>query len=156
MRNRLLILSFTYFIVGCKNKEVIPENVLPPQKMQTVLWDMMRADQFLSDYVLNKDISLKKEIESIKLYQQIFTINHVTKEKFQTSFAFYQSHPSFLKIIMDSIANTTAARAAPVEIKNRVPVTDSLNNAISPLVKKDTTRFLKKRKKIRIQKGQGL
>ena len=151
MRNGLLILYFTYFIAGCKNKEVIPENVLPPQKMQAVLWDMMRADQFLSDYILNKDTSLKKELESIKFYQQVLAINHVSKKKFQTSFAFYQSHPSFLKTIMDSIANTPAARAAPAEIKNRVPITDSLNNAVAPLVKKDTNRFLRKTKKIRIQ-----
>ncbi len=152
MRTILLIFSFTYFIVGCKNKEMIPENVLPPQKMQAVLWDMMRADQFLSDYILNKDTSLKKETESIKLYQQVLAINHISKEKFQTSFAFYQSHPSFLKTIMDSIANTTTtARAAPAEIKNRVPVEDSLNNAVAPLAKKDTARVLRKRKKIRIQ-----
>ena len=151
MRTILLIFSFTYFIVGCKNKEMIPENVLPPPKMQAVLWDMMRADQFLSDYILNKDTSLKKETESIKLYQQVLAINHVSKEKFQTSFAFYQSHPSFLKTIMDSIANTTTARAAPAEIKNRVPVTDSLNNAVAPSAKKDTNRFLRKTKKIRIQ-----
>ena len=54
MRTGLLIITILFF-AGCKNKNAVPGNILPQSKMQAVIWDMMRADQFLTDYVLNKD-----------------------------------------------------------------------------------------------------
>ena len=58
MRISLLIVLLLIFTGGCKNNNGIPNSVLPQKKMQAILWDMMRADQFLADYVLNKDSSL--------------------------------------------------------------------------------------------------
>ena len=104
MRNGLLIVLLIFFTVGCKNKNGVPGSVLPPEKMQVILWDMMRADQFLTDYVLNKDSSLNKTTESLKYYQQIFAIHKISKEEFQHSFFYYKSHPILLKAIMDSIS----------------------------------------------------
>ena len=147
MRTGLMILYISYFIAGCKSKDEIPGNILPQKKMQAVLWDMMRADQFLADYILNKDTSLKKKTESIKLYQEIFDINKITKENFQQSFAFYQSHPALLKIIMDSIAVITTR--SPYERKNQEPVTDSLNKPVKPFISADSVPVLKKPIKIR-------
>lgn len=114
MKAGLLILFFSVVIVSCKRKNKIPGDVLPPQKMEAVLWDIMRADKFLSDYVFYTDTSKEKKAESIKLYQQVFTIHDITKEKFQHSFSWYKSHPAFLKSIMDSL-NSNAA-SAPTKI----------------------------------------
>ena len=66
MRTGLLIAVVLFFAAGCKNKNGIPNSVLPQKKMQAILWDMMRADQFLADYILNKDSSLNKTTESLK------------------------------------------------------------------------------------------
>lgn len=129
MRTGLLIALVVIFTAGCKSKNAVPNNVLPQKKMQAILWDMMRADQFLADYVLNKDSSLNKTTESLKYYQQIFAIHKTSKEEFQHSFSFYKSRPVLLKAIMDSISNPpgdTAALAKP----------DSV--ATSPTIKKDT------------------
>ena len=101
MRTGLLIITILFF-AGCKNKNAVPGNILPQSKMQAVIWDMMRADQFLTDYVLNKDTALKKQTESIKLYQQILAINKVSKEEFERSFNYYKSHPLLLKVIINS------------------------------------------------------
>lgn len=103
-----------------------------------ILWDMMRADQFLADYVLNKDSSLKKIPESLKYYQQIFAIHKVSKEEFQHSFSFYQSHPVLLKALMDSIST-------PV---NDVPKQLTKPDTISPIPGQDTSRMKKRKKPI--------
>lgn len=103
MRNSLLIIFILFFTVGCKDKHGVPGGVLSQKKMQIILWDIMRADQFLTDFVLNKDSSLNKTTESLKYYQQIFAIHKINKEEFQHSFSFYKSHPALLKEIMDSI-----------------------------------------------------
>lgn len=123
---KILLIGFTFFLLtGCKSKNAVPSNILPQKKMQAILWDMMRADQFLADYVLNKDTSLKQDKESIKLYQQIFAINKVSKEDFQRSFSYYKSHPLLLKVVMDSIANTPA---------------EMIVDTVKPLIKKDTLK----------------
>ncbi|HUR66010.1 MAG TPA: DUF4296 domain-containing protein [Chitinophagaceae bacterium] len=92
-----------YLFLSCKGKDHVPADVLSREKMQVVLTDMMRADQFLTDFVLIKDTSVNKENESIKLYQQVFSIHKISREEFQRSFEFYRSHPSMLKNMMDSI-----------------------------------------------------
>jgi len=116
MRISLLIALAVIFTAGCKNKNVIPNNVLPEKKMQAILWDMMRADQFLADYVLNKDSLLNKTTESLKYYQQIFAIHKTSKEEFQHSFSFYKSHPVLLKAMIDSISKPPI-ETAPVFAK---------------------------------------
>ncbi len=147
MRTGLLIIYLTFLIAGCKSKKAIQGNVLSQKEMQTVLWDMMRADQFLADYVLNKDTTLKKKTESIKLYQQILAINKVTKEKFERSFTFYKSHPVLLKALMDSIVN---AAPEPVTDTTRYNlVKDSLKTTVDSATAKDTTRIFKKIKRLK-------
>ncbi len=138
MRTFQWIVLLLFFTIGCKSKNDIPNNVLPPPKMQLILWDMMRADQFLSDYVLNKDSSLKKIPESLKYYQQIFAIHKVTKEEFQHSFSFYQSHPVLLKALMDSISKPVDA--APKQLAKP--------DTASPIPGQDTSKIKKRKKPI--------
>ena len=107
MTKILLITLMIFFAAGCKNKNNIKSEVLPQSKMQSLIWDMMRADQFLADYVVNKDTSLSKATESLKYYQQIFAIHKVSKEDFEQSFSYYKSHPALLKEIMDSINSSS-------------------------------------------------
>jgi Domain of unknown function (DUF4296) len=130
MRTGLLIALVVIFTAGCKSKNAIPNSVLPQKKMQAILWDMMRADQFLADYVLNKDSSLNKTTESLKYYQQIFAIHKTSKEEFQHSFSFYKSRPVLLKAMMDSIS-TPPSDKVPTLAKP-----DSVTT--SPTLKKDT------------------
>jgi hypothetical protein len=141
MRTGLLIIAILFF-TGCKNKKTVPDTILPQNKMQAVVWDMMRADQFLTDYVLNKDTALKKQTESIKLYQQILAINKVSKEEFERSFNYYKAHPLLLKVIMDSIAN--AVPEALADTSKHTLQKDSLKKTADSIPAKDTVRILKK------------
>jgi len=83
MKIGLLIFWSSIFLIACKSNNNIPHSVLAPAKMQAVLWDMMRADQLLNSNILQKDSSKEKAAESIKLYQQVFRIHGISKEKFQ-------------------------------------------------------------------------
>ena len=153
MRKILLIALVVSFMIGCKSKNAVPNNVLPQKKMQVILWDMMRADQFLADYVLNKDSSLNKTTESLKYYQQIFAIHKTSKEEFQYSFLFYKSHPDLLKAIMDSISTppseTTPALAKP-DSATTVPVTskDTVTKEPQKIVQDTLPLPVKKKKPV--------
>jgi Domain of unknown function (DUF4296) len=124
MKSGLLIFLFILSFAGCKSRDKIPKNILPQSEMETVLWDMIRADKFLTDFILIKDTSLNKDTASINLYQQIFRIHHISKEKFQQSFAFYRAHPDLLKVILDSL-NSRPDNAASGTYHPQ-PVTDTL------------------------------
>ncbi|MBL7749012.1 MAG: DUF4296 domain-containing protein [Chitinophagaceae bacterium] len=153
-----LVPLFLFFIIGfaaCGNKDRVPGDIIPPDKMEAVLWDMMRADQFLADYVLNKDSSAasEKEKKNIRMYQQIFSFHEVTKEEFSKSFDYYRAHPVRLRTIMDSIQNkklgvpvvaavsaNDTAKKAPDTI-NRSPIPATLPVTTRPV---DTSRARKK------------
>ena len=115
IRNQLRVIIFILLasVFSCRSGETIPDNVLPPEKMEKILWDMVRADQLVTDYILPKDTSLKPEIESIRMYQQVFRIHQVSREEFQRSLDFYKTHPDFLKPVVDSIIATV--NTAPTE-----------------------------------------
>ena len=123
MRTWLLILYASLLLAACKSRDHIPKNVLPQLKMQKVLWDMIRADQYLADFVVNKDSALNRRTENMQLYQQVFTIHHISKEEFQHSFSFYRSHPALLKIIMDSLSIISGT--ALTELYKPKPLTDT-------------------------------
>lgn len=105
MRYLLLITIGSILLFSCRSKESIPSDILPKAKMQTVLADMMRTDQFLNDYVFSRDTSLDKMKESVQRYQKVFSIHNVSKEEFQRSFSYYRSNPILFKELMDSIGN---------------------------------------------------
>ncbi|MEI2738655.1 MAG: DUF4296 domain-containing protein [Chitinophagaceae bacterium] len=147
MRSSFLLLVL-FFAIACKNKSSVPSGILPQKKMQTILWDIMRADQFLSDYVLNKDSSLNATTESLKYYQHIFILHKVSREEFQHSFSFYKSKPALLKAIMDSIStlqvnSTPAKEIEPVSIT--APINDQPDTlVVGPRIQKDSIRKRKR------------
>lgn len=104
MRRLLLLMVFSGLLLACGSKNKLPAGVLPAEKMEDVMWDVLRTDQFLTDFVFIKDSSLNKDAVSIGYYQRIFREHAITREEFQKSFEYYQKHPSLLKAVMDSIA----------------------------------------------------
>jgi hypothetical protein len=99
-----IIACFLFLFQSCLNKDKIPSNVLPPKKMQLILWDMLRADEYISNNVA-KDSTLNTKDKSIELYEEVFRIHNITKNEFQKSLDYYQSRPDLLRVILDSISS---------------------------------------------------
>jgi hypothetical protein len=104
MRSAWVILALLACLLSCKRKNKIPADVLSKEKMGAVLWDLMRADQFLTDFVISKDTAVNRDSASINFYRRILAIHGITREELQRSFLFYNAHPALLKQIMDSMA----------------------------------------------------
>jgi hypothetical protein len=51
MRLKETVLLCIFFLFSCKDKNSVPEGILKPAKMQTVLWDVFRADAFAFEFV---------------------------------------------------------------------------------------------------------
>ena len=93
----LIILSF-----GCIRNNKVPKDVIPQNQMRKIMWDLMRADAYVTDFIM-KDSIRDKKVESAKLYEKIFEIHATTQETFKKSLAFYQSRPDLFKVVSDSL-----------------------------------------------------
>lgn len=96
------LLLFLFLFLSCR-REQQPQNVLPVKKMTDVMWDMIRADQYVSTYLL-KDSTKKKKTESEKLYDQVFHIHKITQQEFKSSLDYYSARPELFRPIIDSLA----------------------------------------------------
>ena len=88
-------------LVSCTNNE-LPKDVLPEKKMQTIVWDMLRADEWLN-YEQTRDTTFDRNKRSKELYQQVFQANGITAAQFKKSFQYYQNRPDLLKPLFDSL-----------------------------------------------------
>jgi hypothetical protein len=91
-------------VAACGSDKPVPAGVLPPEKMQEVVWDLMRADQFVVGFAIPKDSALNKDAEKIKWYNRVLGIHRVSEQQFKESFRYYQTRPDLVAIMMDSIA----------------------------------------------------
>ncbi len=99
-----LLIIICLAIASCAGKDHVPSGILPRDKMEGVLWDMVLADQYAS--YLTKDSShldLKKE--HLRLYEQVFRLHDVTRDKFQKSYKYYLDHPDLSQTLFDSLVN---------------------------------------------------
>jgi len=100
---RIFIFGMFLFCLGACSGDHEPKKLIPQEKMEDILWDMMQADQFVQQY-LKKDSSVHNlKGETMKMYDEIFAIYHVTKDEFKDNFQYYTSHPLLTKIIFDSL-----------------------------------------------------
>ena len=119
--NRLLLVclsAIVWCLVSCTDKDRIPAGVLPKEKMQKVLWDMIEAERYRETFV--KDSSLDLKAETFKLYAQVFEIHKISKDEFIKSYKFYMSRPDIARDMFDSLA--TQANRRREEIYNPKPL----------------------------------
>ena len=114
----LVILLF-----GCIKDNKIPKDVIPQNQMRKIMWDLMRADAYVVDFVM-KDSTCDKKAESATLYEKIFDIHSTTGETFKKSLAFYQSRPDLFKAISDSLRiDEKKSQQYPEEKKPQIDTT---------------------------------
>ncbi len=80
------------------------EAIIPKEKMEKILWDIIQADQFSVQYLKKDSATLNVKEETMKLYDEVFAVNHVTREQFKTSYNFYMEHPDITRSMFDSLS----------------------------------------------------
>ena len=99
---KYLIGVFTIFIFSCSERNTIPQDVLKPEIMQKVTWDMLQADE-LATQNKNADSTISLINESFRLYEQVFAVHKTTRDQYYKSYRYYQQHPSLYKSMMDGV-----------------------------------------------------
>lgn len=101
MRPGYCLLFFLLIAFSCRDK--VPKGILKPEKMQAVMWDVMRAE-VLTENFISRDSSKDKIAENIKLQKQAFQLNGVTKEDYYRSLEFYKKKPALFGPMLDSLS----------------------------------------------------
>ena len=95
-------LFLSLIIFSCGDAGYSPEDVIKPEKMQAVLWDLLVAGE-TADHFVNADTTLIRGIQHSERYAQVLNIHKISKPVFVKSLRWYQSRPDIFKPIVDSI-----------------------------------------------------
>jgi hypothetical protein len=99
---KFFYLIFLTMCFSCGKSKSPPSTVIQPKEMQSILWDVMRAETLASE-IGHKDSSLDVAIETKALSQKVFVIHKTDSATFNKSYNWYLKHPDVLKIIFDSL-----------------------------------------------------
>jgi hypothetical protein len=148
--NRLLLVclsAIVWCVVSCTDKDKTPAGILPKDKMEKVLWDMIQAERYRETFVRDSALDLKKE--TFKLYAQVFAVHQITKDEFIKSYKFYMSRPDITRVMFDSLATRANRRREelykpqPLDTASAKPKVDSLAAKDSTKKKIDTAKTVK-------------
>lgn len=104
MKHLLTIgLMFFFFLPACTNQYKVPSDIMPKEKMEKVLWDMIMADRYATN-VLSKDSTINVREKTFTLYDQVFAINKISKEEFVKSMKYYLERPDISQVMLDSLS----------------------------------------------------
>jgi len=109
-----IILSIITF--GCIQDKKIPKNILSQNEMRKIMWDLLRADAYVANFIM-RDSTKNQKDESAVLYEKIFDIHSTTREIFKKSLEFYESRPDLFKAISDSLRSDERKAQEPQELK---------------------------------------
>ncbi|MFN3666789.1 MAG: DUF4296 domain-containing protein [Sediminibacterium sp.] len=97
----VLCISFLLFMqMGCNNGP--SKAVIPIDSMKLIMWDMMKADEWFSRKVI-KDTNANRNKEDVKLYEMVFKVYGITKERYYSSYRYYEGRPVSFKRLIDSL-----------------------------------------------------
>ncbi len=96
------------------------QKVLPVNTMKQVVWDMMKADEWFAR-IRMQDSTAQKKREDIRLYEQVFSIHHITREQFYQSYRYYETHPVQLKELLDSVESLSSREQQALTRKRATP-----------------------------------
>ena len=100
MRN-VVIISFAILFNACSS-DGVPKGVLQRERMQKVVYDLIRVDEFINNFV-SRDSSVDIKKKRSSLYEQVFKVNNTSRKEFYSSYQYYQQHPDIQKGLFDSL-----------------------------------------------------
>ena len=122
--------SFLLLLLLSCNSNGLPRGVLSRDQMESVMWDMIEADQYYHEYLLRDSSKRDVRSETFKLYEQVFQIHKTTRENFDKSYAYYSAHPKLMKDIFDSLSDNGSRKLQELYKPAIKPIDTSAENKI--------------------------
>ena len=95
----LYIIIAGILIASCSSKR----DIIPRQKMETLLWDVAQSSEFLNGYIYPKHPEQNRVAVDNMMLDRVLQIHKVTRKQFNATLAYYKKRPDDLKILLDTI-----------------------------------------------------
>jgi hypothetical protein len=97
-----IVIILIFCVEGCRKSNDLPVGILKNDKMQAVLWDVILAEAYTTQYI-KKDSLKNDSLENAKFQQEIFAIHNITKKEFYDSYQYYTIHAELMRTLLDSL-----------------------------------------------------
>lgn len=105
--------------MSCRNETKTA--IIPVDSMKLIMWDMMKADEWFSRKII-QDTNAIRNKEDVKLYEIVFKIHGVSRERYFASYRYYEGRPVSFKRLLDSLdALSNRERLKRYEIERGQP-----------------------------------
>jgi len=104
MKNISYLIAVFFMLASCGGKNKVPAGIIQPEKMQNILWDVVRS-QALSAEEARKDSTINEIAQTKVFTQKVFKIHNVTSDEYEKSYKWYTSHPDIMKVLLDSLSS---------------------------------------------------
>jgi hypothetical protein len=116
--SKLVVGSFCCLLLfACQQKANPKAKIYAPEKMQQIIWDLVKANDFVGNFV-RKDTTIDYKTASIKQYQTVFAIHNTNRDEFLYNYRHYTSQPALFHEVMDSLNAAAVRSRASVYIKD--------------------------------------
>lgn len=102
MMKYFIYVIFSMTLFSCYSKDKVPSDIIKPEEMKGIMWDVMRSQALANELAL-KDSTIDKAIKTKLLVQKVFEIHKTDSVHFNESYNWYIKHPLKLKPIFDSL-----------------------------------------------------
>jgi len=99
----ILFITLIFLGIGCKT-DTPPKNILAPEKMQSVLSDILLAESFAESYLAVDTTKKLKQLYAQEL-DKVMAVHKISQKEFRISMNYYKTRPDLLKVIMDTVNN---------------------------------------------------
>lgn len=108
---RILTILLLLMAVACNKKLKVPENLIQPEQMETIMIDLINVDGRIANASYT-DSTIRQLDNRYRFYQQVFQLHGTDKEKFTESLKFYEQHPPLLKDVLENMDKELARQLA--------------------------------------------
>lgn len=119
---RKAVYIYLLFAFASCSQKPVPEGILAPYEMKKIVYDILKADEYVNNFV-SKDTAVNVKMKRSIIYGQVFTLHNTNMKEFYTSYKYYQEHPDIQKALFDSLlATATREKAMPSHVLPVKPV----------------------------------
>lgn len=110
---KLIFIISVLIIAACGNDTSVPKEIIPIDKMTSILMDYHVAEQEVGKTILSYD-SAKYLFHSI-YYPEVLTKHEVSKEKFEKSFQYYTEHINQFEMVYKAVEDSLKIKQEALE-----------------------------------------
>lgn len=98
----LIFCSALFLLYSCSEKQKVPSDILPPEKMKNIVWDILEAKSTANE-IASRDSSINKQASLYWLTREALRLNQTDSVNYSKSYNWYVAHPEIMKIFLDSL-----------------------------------------------------